>query len=140
MIKRYSDFINESPDYKGGIIQGELPPDEWLNILCESLNDELHVTILDNRLCDIDCRLVHEADAGFILNNKVYVCKELHIDGGRDTYDVTMLQKITPVSESYKPEIYKLDKKIQAEGYQTILKFSFGQARLTIFPKFTLGL
>jgi len=133
MVKRYFEFIKESTDYKGGIVQGELPTDEWLNILCESLNNELHVTILDNRLNDIGGRLVHETDANYILNNKVYLCKEISISFN-EAYSRES-NKIKPLLELDKIDIYKLEKKIQAEEYKTRLVFSFGGARLVIYPK-----
>ena len=43
--------------------------------------------------------------------------------------------KIKPLLELDKIDIYKLEKKIQAEEYKTRLVFSFGGARLVIYPK-----
>ncbi len=126
MIKRYSNFINES------LIRGKLPMDSEsdLNYIKHSFEDfNINIRIMDNQYHDNQNRLIHEQDKKYIDNNDVYVTKDVFIDGE----DIN--------KEEVKSIISKVVRKLEMEGYQ-IHQFNgtFGSGeinytRLIIYPK-----
>lgn len=128
MIKRYSDFINE------GLTVGELPDIDWLNILCEHLNDNLiNIVILTDRLCDDVGRLVSATDGRYIINNEVFACTEIHFQNNNRNLSFEEVN-------DYKSSISRIQKKIELESYKVIgigpfLKPSKGHSAFTYFAQ-----
>lgn len=118
------------------IIQGKLPTNEWLDIICEGL-DALDVNIMD-KLYDnngtevvasvaMNCFTIESAILDSLLKNKrVYMCRVLLIKPS------SVCQASHDLYKSY---MLRLEKKIQAEEYKTYLISHYGHTRLIIYPK-----
>ena len=128
MIKRYYDFINE------GLIFGQLPNIDWLNILCEDLDDDLNIVILEDRLCDDVGGLVNATDVRYITNNQVFACTEIHIQNNnglqfKKLYNTRLL--INKIQKKIELESYKV---IQNDAADTFFSKKGGYIRLVIYP------
>ena len=128
MIKRYYDFINE------GLIFGQLPNIDWLDILCEDLDDDLNIVILEDRLCDDVGGLVNATDVRYITNNQVFACTEIHIQNNnglqfKKLYNTRLL--INKIQKKIELESYKV---IQNDAADTFFSKKGGYIRLVIYP------